>query len=273
MNSSNTEGFSPEELKRASPWRLPEVDNEGDFAEALAKDLAAEPEESADPAAPLPTAEELESMQRQAFEEAAAAGREAGYREGFDKGSQEGYKEGYDKGFQQGYREGREKGEREGREAARAEMEKILAEEAGHLKAVMDCLSQPLAQLDEEVERELVALAMAVAKQLVRRELKTDPGQIVAVVREALSLLPLSQRTVTLAMHPDDAERVRQALRLDQVRVPWEIVEDPLITRGGCRVETDVSRIDATVETRLAAAIATALGGERAEDQAEEKQE
>ncbi len=274
MNSSDTEGFSPEELAHAAPWQLPEVDAEGDFAEALAQDLAdssppEEPPERVSP--PVPTAEELEAMQRQAFEEAASAGREAGYREGFDKGNQEGYKEGYDKGFQQGYREGRDKGEAEGREAARAEAEKVLAEEVGYLQRLMDCLSQPLARLDEEVERELVSLAMAVARQLVRRELKTDPGQIVAVVREALSLLPLSQRTVTLVMHPDDAERVRQALHLDQVRVPWEIVEDPLITRGGCRVETDVSRIDATVETRLAAAVATALGGERIEDRAGEE--
>ncbi|MGZ5576522.1 MAG: FliH/SctL family protein, partial [Methylobacter sp.] len=44
------------------------------------------------------------------------------------------------------------------------------------------------------------------------------------------------------------------------------IVEDPLITRGGCEVDTDISHVNATVEHRLAAVIATLLGGERESD-------
>jgi flagellar assembly protein FliH len=44
------------------------------------------------------------------------------------------------------------------------------------------------------------------------------------------------------------------------------MVEDPLITRGGCKVDTEVSYIDATVENRLAAVIATLFGGEREQD-------
>lgn len=252
--------FSPEELSAVSPWRWPEVVPEDSFAEALQQDLD-EPVEVSDPR-PLLTAEALEAMQKQAFEEAAKAGREAGYREGYAKGNQEGYKEGYDKGFQQGYREGREKGEAEGRTCAN----QVLATEVNYLKQLMAALTQPLEQVDEQVEEELVTLAMTVAKHLVRRELKTDPGQIVAVVREALALLPVSKRCATLVLHPKDAELVRAALRLDEVKVPWQIVEEPLISRGGCQVETEVSRIDATVETRLAAVIAAALGGERSGD-------
>ncbi len=262
MNSSK-DAFTEAELQQAAPWRLPEMTPSDSFAEALEQDLnpEPEPEEAAEPP-PVPTAEELEAMQRQAFEEAAKEGRERGYREGFDKGSQEGYKEGYDKGFQQGYREGRDKGEAEGRAAA----EQSLAREAEYLGRLMSALTEPLEQLDREIEEELAALAIAVARQLIRRELKTDPGQIVAVVREALGLLPSSQRTATVTMHPEDAALVRSALKLDQTRVPWRIVEDPLIGRGGCRVETEVSRIDATVEARLAAVIAASFGGERRDD-------
>ena len=35
------------------------------------------------------------------------------------------------------------------------------------------------------------------------------------------------------------------------------------LSRGGCRVSTDTSRIDATVENRVNAVIAEVLGGER----------
>ncbi len=263
MNSSK-EKFSSEELQTASPWTPPEMASEDSFVQALERDLSgvSKPAPEPEPAAVV-TAEALEEVQKQAYEEAAKAGRETGYREGFDKGNQEGYKEGYDKGFQQGYREGKEQGFSEGKSEAMAQLE----EKAGYLDDILNLLSEPLEQLDEQVEQELVTLAMIVAKQLVRRELKTDPGQIIAVVREALAVLPVSQRKATLTMHPDDAELVRSALRLDEVSVPWKIVEDPLISRGGCKIETEVSRIDATVETRLAAVIATALGDERGADQ------
>jgi flagellar assembly protein FliH len=43
----------------------------------------------------------------------------------------------------------------------------------------------------------------------------------------------------------------------------WQIVEDPAMTRGGCRVRSEQSRVDASVEARLNAVIANVLGDER----------
>jgi flagellar assembly protein FliH len=43
----------------------------------------------------------------------------------------------------------------------------------------------------------------------------------------------------------------------------WQIVEDPTVTRGGCRVATETSEVDATVEARVAAVVARVLGEER----------
>ncbi|MGZ4982100.1 MAG: FliH/SctL family protein, partial [Methylobacter sp.] len=90
--------------------------------------------------------------------------------------------------------------------------------------------------------------------------------QIIAVVRESISVLPLASQKISLKLHPDDAELVRSALALDEMSSSWAIVEDPLITRGGCEVDTDISHVNATVEHRLAAVIATLLGGERESD-------
>ncbi|WP_022947947.1 flagellar assembly protein FliH [Methylohalobius crimeensis] len=274
--SSSKNPFSSEEIETAAPLQWPEVVPESpslenspsdsqlskDFVAILRQDLNDAEEGQEKPPAESAASEGLAAMHQQVFEEAVRSGREAGYREGYDKGSQDGYKESYNEGFQQGYREGREKGAAEGR----AEAKRALDNEVAYLGQLMGALSEPLAQVDDQVEKELTTLAMTVAKHLVRRELKTDPGQIVAVVREALAALPMSQRQVTLFMHPQDAELVRSALHLDEANVPWRIVEEPLISRGGCRVETEVSRIDATVETRMATVIAAALGGERAED-------
>ncbi len=162
----------------------------------------------------------------------------------------------------QAYEEGYARGLEEGRAAGAAE----VAARAQRLDALLAALARPFEELDEEVEQELVRLALAIAQQLVRREIKADPGQIVAIAREALAALPVGARAVRLHLHPEDAQLVAEVLSLGEGRRPWELVEDPVLTRGGCRVVTESSRIDATVEARLAALAAAVLGGEREGD-------
>jgi flagellar assembly protein FliH len=137
------------------------------------------------------------------------------------------------------------------------------ASESEQLAALMRALSEPLAELDRQVTDELVGLACDIARQLVRRELAAEPGQIVAVVRETLALLPIADRQVTLQLHPDDAALVERVLATDHEGMPWRLEEDPLIACGGCRVLSGDSRIDATVESRLGAVIARVLGDDR----------
>ena len=130
----------------------------------------------------------------------------------------------------------------------------------------MSALALPFEALDQEVEEKLVALSMAVARHLVRREFRTDREQIVAVVREAVTALPESGRSVQLYLHPEDAALVRELVPVPEGENPWTIFEDPTITRGGCRVTTDISRVDATLEARLNAVIASSMGGDREQD-------
>ena len=127
-------------------------------------------------------------------------------------------------------------------------------------------LSAPLDDFSKDVEGALVRLSFAVARQLIRREIKTDPGQVIGAVREVRAILPQSARNVRLHLHPDDVQLVREAMPDDDADRAWRIKQDPLISRGGCRVESDTSHIDATIEARRAAILAQLLGGERAAD-------
>lgn len=163
---------------------------------------------------------------------------------------------------EQAREEGFEAGRQEGLAAARAEIDA----RAAMLDRLMGNLAAPLEQVDEEVEQELVALALAVTRQLVRRELRSDPGQIVAVVREAMAVLPSSARSVELRLHPEDATLVREVMRVGEDEPRWRIVEDPVLSRGGCKVNTETTQVDATLESRLNAVVAQVLGGERGED-------
>jgi flagellar assembly protein FliH len=132
-----------------------------------------------------------------------------------------------------------------------------------HLDSVLGFLAKPLEALDIEVEKQLSTLAMTVGKQLARRELKTDPAQIIAIIREAVSRLPAAIRDIRVHLHPDDAQIVKEKLSTPGNERAWTIVEDPALTQGGCLVRTDNSQIDARLESRLNAIVSSILGDER----------
>jgi flagellar assembly protein FliH len=182
------------------------------------------------------TVGELEEIERNAFQESFAAGKEAGLA------------------------------------AARAETQQALDQlkaQVAQLESMFTLLARPLQDLDAQVEQQLVSLALTVARQLVRRELKMDPAQVIAVIRESVGLLPATARDVRVHLHPEDAAVVRERLATPSAERAWTIVEDPVMTRGGCRVMTDTAQIDARLETRIGTVISTVLGDERSAARAE----
>jgi flagellar assembly protein FliH len=118
-------------------------------------------------------------------------------------------------------------------------------------------LFEPIAEQDTQIEKSLVDLVQHITKQVIQRELAIDSTQIEHVMREALKLLPLGVGNVRLYINPQDFEQVK-ALR-ERHEETWRIVEDESLLPGGCRVETEHSRIDATVETRVAQVMAKLL--------------
>ncbi len=160
----------------------------------------------------------------------------------------------YDEAFQKGHAEGVAAGEQ------------LIRQRAARYDELLRALAKPFDRLDESVEKQLVELAIAMVKQLFRREVKINPTHVIGVVREAVQLLPISSRNVQVHLHPDDAALVRDSLSPAEGEPAWSIVEDPLITLGGCRITTDNSQIDATAESRLQAVINNILGDERAGD-------
>lgn len=167
----------------------------------------------------------------------------------------------------QAYNEGFALGEKEGLEQKKNELDTKIAS----LTSIIEVLAEPLNELDDEVVEQLAKLSMTVAKQVVRRELHTEQGEIIGIVREAMSALPASTRKIILNIHPDDAEIIRTSFSLGQEdesdELRWKLVEDPIVTQGGCIISSENSRVDATVEARLNRVINTLLGGERESDE------
>jgi flagellar assembly protein FliH len=150
----------------------------------------------------------------------------------------------------------------EGRQAGRAEIRALVERLAG----MFHDLAKPFEALDAEVERELLTLAMALARQIVRRELKSDPTQIIGIIREAIAALPVAARDVRVHLHPEDAAVVRDNLAPTESERAWNMIEDPVMARGGCQITTATSRIDARLETRLGSILSELLGTERVGD-------
>lgn len=169
-------------------------------------------------------------------------------------------REAWEHGYKDGHVEGVRKGEQEFAKRINEVNVKIAA-----LEAIIGTLAKPLDELDAQVESELTRLALTVAKHLVRRELRIEPAQIIGIIRHTVSLLPLASRNIKVHLHPDDAAVVREKLAQPQGDQQWQISEDPLMARGGCRVTTDNSSIDARFETAMAAALSGLLGDDRAE--------
>ena len=174
-----------------------------------------------------------------------------------EKIQKQAYKEAYDEGLANGYKDG----------VAKANAE--LSPKIQLLEKALNAISEPFAQLDQEVEQQLTELAITIARHLVRREIKTDPGQIIAIVREAILALPSAAKKTYVYLHPDDLGLVKTKLSASEPESFWRLMEDPTLSRGDCKVMTDTSTIDATVERRLSSLVANLLGGEREQDSAD----
>jgi len=164
----------------------------------------------------------------------------------------------------QAYKEGFEEGQKQGLEQFKVQSTSLKEK----LIQVINKLQKPLAKIDKEVEEQLLQVCVMIAKQVIRRELKQEPEQIAAVIRECLKILPSSNTYPKIKLHPDDYQCVKEIYPNleDPSDQGWVIIEDSSITPGGCIVDSDSSHIDATIESRINQISIDLLGGSRDDD-------
>lgn len=166
---------------------------------------------------------------------------------------------------EEAFKEGFNSGQKAGLAAAKNEIDKQI----NSVRNLIDELSDPIKQCGEQTQQELLQLAFAVARQIVRRELKQDPSQLIAIIREALRLLPIGSQKIEIALHPDDALMLKNSFSIETESDSnrWKIKEDPVIERGGCLVTTKNSKIDASINKQVAILFNRIAGGLRADEQ------
>ncbi|HSR70147.1 MAG TPA: FliH/SctL family protein [Acidobacteriota bacterium] len=168
-----------------------------------------------------------------------ASGEEDNRRKSRD--SHEVEREAFEKGFAAG--------ERAGMQMAEKKTDAVLRRFANSLEKIARLRDELLGQC----EKDLVALALEIARRLVHREIEVDEKIIGTFVRVALEKLHVDSR-VTIYLHPDDREILSR--NLDEFFSDRQDIEITLrsrqdLNRGDCQIESDYGNIDARISEQF----------------------
>jgi flagellar biosynthesis/type III secretory pathway protein FliH len=148
--------------------------------------------------------------------------------------------------FQQGFDEGK----KVGFEAGSKKLEPVIIS----LNQALRQLENVRQEIHGQIEKEVVKLAVAIAKKIVCHEIKISPDTVVCVAREAISGLE-NPGKIKVKMNPVDLQFVQNTKhQLTQIlhnveNVLFEAEES--IPSGGCIIETDMGDIDARLEKQF----------------------
>lgn len=152
---------------------------------------------------------------------------------------QQAYEEGYASGAQQA--------------ASEQQMtNQTLSEKLEVLTAILIQLESPLAHEREVVTSRLTEMVISLAKKLTGHAIDQSPEIIETLVKTLLKELPMSSSQVQCYLNPQDLSLLNddfvQALGADS-KVTF--VPDTELTRGGCRIFSGYTELDASLESRL----------------------
>lgn len=148
------------------------------------------------------------------------------------------------------YFQGLTQGEREGIELGKKKIEPILQ---NFHQALLE-VEKIKKKIYLSAEKELVELALAIAKKVIAHEIKTNKESIKKIIKEALKQVAGSKK-IKIKLGQDDFEFVKNAkssfLGINDSIESIDFEADENITGGGCIIETNFGEIDASIEKQL----------------------
>ena len=138
-------------------------------------------------------------------------------------------------------------GEKAGAEAAAKRCEGMLR----RLGETLEELTSLRADMLRRTEKQMVQLALAVARRIVQREVSLDRGVLIGMARCALDRLG-ERASATVRLHPDDHAASTAGLPPAAANPHVQFLADPLVSRGSCLIESDFGFMDASPEAQFA---------------------
>lgn len=164
------------------------------------------------------------------------------------------------------WQEGHFQGRTEAQASVEAELRAAWDARREALRTEMDGMAAQIADARAELwarqEPEMVALALDIARQVIKTEVTQNPEVVRALIANAVRRIT-DKDNVRVRVSVADAPRVKE-MRQDLMELMdglrhLEIVDDRRVGEGGCVIETNAGTIDAKIETQLAE-VARALG-------------
>jgi flagellar assembly protein FliH len=150
----------------------------------------------------------------------------------------------------QAYEKGLRKGQEDGRIAAQEKTAPLITT----LQTTLAELDGVRNRIKQQLEREVVELAMHVARKVIQREVAISDDAIIGVVKEAMAQLDDPEK-ISIRLNPLDLKRLREAGERSQAafenfeNIHFE--EDAGIESGGCYIHTEYGEVDARLEEQL----------------------
>lgn len=144
------------------------------------------------------------------------------------------------------YARGVEQGQRAAAEANRKGADAMLTR-VGETIAELESLRR---RLLPRMEQEVIELALAIARRIVRREISIDRELVLALARVALERVGDRQST-TVRLNPDDFTFAVTNHGEHWIGDGVTVVSDPDVPRGGCRIESPYGSIDTGIEAQI----------------------
>lgn len=237
------------EVKDSKRWNLPywTEPNHLVHSEEHAEDDEVLVEDEEIEVEPL-TAEQLELIRQEAFneglEQGLIEGRQKGEKLGYEAGHLEGLEKGQIEGRTLGYDSGFEKGEKQALDKGTQEHEKNTK----NFKSILSAIHQYLINQKQEMSENIPDIVLAISKAVVTQELSQGSEHIVSLVQQAVESLPLDSGNLRIDVNPLDLPFIEAAI--EQGEFDGEAHASEKIDAGGCRIHTRYSAVDFTLSER-----------------------
>jgi flagellar assembly protein FliH len=151
---------------------------------------------------------------------------------------------------EQAYRKGYEQGQKDGFEVGQRSMS-IVKE---HLEGLLPELQALPEMLLTQYRDWLIDTCLNISRRIVRSELGTESSHLSRLI-DALLREAVEGHMLTVYVHPDDLDLLEKHIDLkllaERSGRNFSLKADVKLDRGGCRLESDMQLIDASIEKQF----------------------
>jgi flagellar assembly protein FliH len=151
---------------------------------------------------------------------------------------------------EEAYQKGYAQGQKDGFEFGRKSMSLVKE----HLERLLGELQHLPSKILQDYREWLIQACLSISRQVIGRELKGDVNHLIELVDHVLTATD-TRHPLTIHVHPDDLQLLREHVAFDtsgeRSGRTFMVAADHHLQRGGCRMDSAVQSLDATIEKQL----------------------